>query len=110
MATYVLLDKAAKDDWFASQSLTTAGIVINTLMGIGVIVTYMKFLKELDEMQEKIQMNALALAMGVGLVGTICYSLLIETGHAASPDLSAVIMLLVGGYMAGIVVGRSRYA
>lgn len=110
MASYVLFAKAATNDWFSPPSIITAGIVINTLMGLGVIVTYMKFLKELDEMQQKIQLSALALAMGVGLVGSVSYSLLIKAGQVASPDISVVIMLLGGGYMAGIVVGRSRYA
>ncbi|MFT5232500.1 MAG: hypothetical protein ACI9UQ_000522, partial [Candidatus Krumholzibacteriia bacterium] len=40
----------------------------------------------------------------------VSYSLLIKAGQVASPDISVVIMLLGGGYMAGIVVGRSRYA
>ena len=110
MASFVAMDKAAENNWFGSQNMTLAGIVINILLGVGVVVTYMKFLEELDELQRKIQLTALALGMGVGLVGSVCYALLLASGQVSRPDIGVVIMLLSGGYMAGIIVGRARYS
>jgi hypothetical protein len=60
-------------------------------------------------MQQKIQLNALALAMGVGLVGGVSYSLLVSNGYVASPDTAVAIMLLGGGYSVGLILGRARY-
>jgi len=110
MATFVAVDKGAENDWFASGTISMLAVGINAVFGLLVITTYMKFLKELDEMQRKIQLSALALGMGVGLVGTVSYSLLVSGGHVAQPDLAVIIMMLGAGYMAGLLIGRSRYS
>ena len=109
VATFVAVDRGAKNEWFASDTISMVAVAINGLIGLAVIITYIKFLKELDEMQQKIQLNALALAMGVGLVGSFSYSLLNTTGHVAQPDLAIIIMLLSGGYTTGLLIGRARY-
>ena len=110
MATFVAVDKGAGNGWVTSNAMSLAAVALNAFLGLGVLFTYMKFLKELDEMQQKIQLNALALAMGVGLVGTISYTLLVTGGHVAQPDLAVIIMLLSGGYMAGLLIGRAQYS
>jgi len=109
MATFVTVDKAEAYEWYTAGSLSVIAIAINAVLGLLVIVTYMRFLKELDELQQKIQLNALALAMGIGLVGSVSYSLLVSAGIAAAPDIAVVIALLGGGYGAGLVIGRARY-
>jgi hypothetical protein len=109
MATCVAADKAEAYEWYSAGSLPLIAIAINAVIGLTVIVTYMRFLKELDEMQQKIQLNALALAMGIGLVGSVSYSLLVSAGIVAVPDIAVVIVLLGGGYSAGLVIGRARY-
>jgi hypothetical protein len=109
MATFVAADKAEVYEWYTAGSLPLIAIAINAAIGLTVIVTYMRFLKELDEMQQKIQLNALALAMGIGLVGSVSYSLLVSAGIVAVPDIAVVIVLLGGGYSAGLVIGRARY-
>ncbi len=109
MVTFVAADKAENYEWYSSGSLPLVAIVINASLGLTVIATYMRFLKELDEMQQKIQLNALALAMGVGLVGSVSYSLLVSNGFVSSADPAVAIMLLGGGYSVGLVLGRARY-
>ena len=109
MATFVAADKAQAYEWYSAGSLPLVAIAINAVIGLIVIVTYLRFLKELDEMQQKIQLNALALAMGIGLVGSVSYSLLVSAGLVAAPDIAVVIGLLGAGYGAGLVIGRSRY-
>ncbi len=109
MATFVAADKAEAYKWYTAGSLPLLAIAMNAVIGLIVIVTYMRFLKELDEMQQKIQLNALALAMGIGLVGSVSYSLLVSAGIVAAPDIAVVIALLGGGYSAGLVIARTRY-
>lgn len=106
---FVAANKAEAYEWYKSGNLPLLAITINAALGLTVIVTYLRFLKELDGMQQKIQLNALALAMGVGLVGSVTYSLLISAGFVAAPDIAVVIMLLGGDYSAGLVIGRARY-
>ncbi len=109
MATFVAADKAEAYEWYTEGFLSLLAVAINVVIGLIVIVTYMRFLNELDEMQQKIQLNALALAMGIGLVGSVSYSLLVSAGIVAAPDIAVVIALLGGGYGAGLVIGRTRY-
>jgi len=109
MVTFVAVDKFALHGWLSSRTMAGLAVAINAAIGVGVLITYMKFLKELDEMQQKIQLSALALAMGFGLVGAVTYALLVTTGLVAGADLSVIIMLLGGGYTVGLVVGRARY-
>jgi uncharacterized membrane protein YbhN (UPF0104 family) len=109
MATFVAADKAELYEWYTSDLLSALAIVVNAAIGVGVIVTYMKFLKELDELQQKIQLNALALAMGVGYVGSFIYSLMVTAGFVTDPELTIIIMLMSGTYSVALVAGRVRY-
>ena len=68
--TLILVDKAVLYGWYTSDFISVLGIVINTGMGLGVIVTFLRFLREIDEMQRTIQLDSLALSMGIGFVGS----------------------------------------
>jgi hypothetical protein len=109
VGTWIAADKAELYEWYTSNLFTYLAIAINAAIGLGVIVTYMRFLGELDEMQQKIQLNALALAMGVGLVGSVSYSLMESAGLIAKPDLAVIIMLMSGTYSLAIINGRRKF-
>ncbi len=109
VGTFVAADKAELYEWYTSDSLSLLAIVVNAAIGLGVIVTYMRFLKELDEMQQRIQLVALALAMGIGLVGSFSYSLMVTAGFVADPEISVIIMLLGVTYSIALIVGQVRY-
>jgi hypothetical protein len=81
-----------------------------TLIGIGMILSYRKMLKALDEMERKIQLDALALSVGVTIVGFGSYSILEKAGLL--PDLSASYVIACMGftYMVGLIAGRVRYS
>ena len=100
---------AVKNDWIGGSILVGA-IVLNAAIGVGMIITYMRFLKELDELQQRIQLNALALGMGIGLVGCFTYSLMLLSGFVGGPDVQVVTMMMIGGYVAGLLISRVRYA
>ena len=69
-----------------------------------------KYLSGLDEMQKKIQLDAMALALGVGVIGGLNYSLLdvtnLITGDA---EISVLVIIISITYMAGILIGQKRY-
>ncbi len=48
--TMVLANKAELYQWYSSASISILAIVINAGIGFGMILTFMRFLKELDEM------------------------------------------------------------
>jgi len=69
----------------------------------------MQLLKNQDELQRSIQLNALALSVGVGLVGSFTYTLLVTVGFVAAEELTNIILLMVGTYMVGVIIGQVRY-
>lgn len=107
--SFVATSMAVKNDWIGGSILVGA-IVLNAAIGVGMIITYMRFLKELDELQQRIQLNALALGMGIGLVGCFTYSLMLLSGFVGGPDVQVVTMMMIGGYVAGLLISRVRYA
>ena len=109
VGTLILVDKAVLYGWYASDFISVLGIVINAGMGLGVIVTFLRFLREIDEMQRKIQLDSLALSMGIGFVGSFSYTLLVTTGFVADPEVSDIILLMAGTYIASVIVGQFRY-
>ena len=107
--TMVLADKAELYQWHSSALISMLAIVINAGIGVGMIVTFMRLLKELDELQRKIQLDALALAMGIGLVGGFSYSLLATAKFIADAEASDIILLMTLTYVVGSIVGQIRY-
>jgi hypothetical protein len=96
--------------WYSSAALPIIiGFVINTGIGIGLIVAYKRFLKDLDEMEREIQLDALALSVGVTLAGFYSYTILDKAGVVPNLDPSHLIMLMSFTYMAGLIIGRIRY-
>ncbi len=107
--TMVLADKAELYEWYSSEVISILAIVTNAIIGIGMIVVFMRFLKELDELQRKIQLDSLALSMGIGLVGSFSYSLLVTAKFILDVEISDIIFLMLFAYVVGIIVGQVRY-
>ena len=82
---------------------------LHTLIGIAMLVSYRHFLIQLDEMERKVQLDALALSVGVTIISFSSYSIL-ENG-AIVPPLNAayLIALMALTYMVGIIKGRINY-
>ncbi len=105
----ILVDKAVLYGWYSSVYISVVGIVINAALGLGVIWTFLRHLRDMDEMQRKIQLESLALAMGVTFFGSVSYTLLITTGFITDPELTGILLLMAFTYMASVLVGQYRY-
>ena len=96
--------------WQFNDSLTILAILINLVIGFGMIMANKRHLKGLDEMQQKIQLEAMALSLGVGLVVGLSYSNLDVTNIIAfDAEISHLVILMGLTYLAGIVIGLRRY-
>jgi hypothetical protein len=90
--------------------LTGAAIVINVVVGVGMIVANKNHLGGLDELQQKIQLEAMALALGVGLVFGLGYSTMDVTNFiSADAEISHLVMLIGLTYGAGVFLGHRKY-
>lgn len=96
--------------WPADSALTILGIIINAAIGIGMIIVNKRYLRGLDEMQQEIQLEAMALALGVGIVSGLSYSLLdITNVISTDAEISHLVVLMGLVYLVGIIIGRIRY-
>jgi len=96
--------------WQSSQLLTVLAITLNLGTGFGMIVANKLHLQGLDEMHQKIQLEAMALSLGVGLVVGLGYSMMDVTNLIAFDAQISHLVILVGlTYGAGIFAGHRRY-
>jgi len=93
-----------------SKIVTGVAILINTLFGVGMILANKRHLKGLDELQQKVHLDAMAITLGVGLVGGLSYSTM-DTTNLISTDaeISFLVMLMAITYLISIIVGMARY-
>jgi hypothetical protein len=100
----------AKFVWDFNQAVSLVAILLNLAMGIGMIMAYKGYLKVLDEMQRKIQMDAMALALGAGVVGGLSYSMLdIVDIIAFDAEISHLVILISITYLLAVIAGTIRY-
>ena len=96
--------------WESGSILTILAILINAGFGVGMILANVRHMKGLDELQQKIQLEAMGIALGVGVVGGLSYSLLDVTNVIETDAEISFLVILIGlTYMAGIIIGQVRY-
>jgi hypothetical protein len=83
---------------------------IAVLVGIGMVIVNKNYLKDLDELHQKVMLEAMGITLGVPLAVGIPYSLLIEYGVAASDDWFAYLIILMSlTFMVSFIAGMWRY-
>lgn len=97
--------------WEGNNTISLIAVILNAVFGVFMILANIKHLNGLDELQKKVQLEAMAVALGVGIVGGLSYSLL-DTTNIISQDaeISFLVILIAVTYMVGIVIGQKRYA
>lgn len=85
-------------------------VLVNTIIGVGMILMNRKYNNGLDEMQRKVTMEAMAIAMGVGVVGGTSYSML-DVANVISFDaeIGHLVGLIGITYFIAFIVGSIRY-
>ena len=97
--------------WEENKTLTLIGVIANAIFGLFMILANIKHLKGLDELQKKIQLEGMGLALGVGVVGGLSYSLLDTTNLIVQDaEISYLVILIALTYLASVVIGQKRYA
>ncbi|PWN07640.1 hypothetical protein [Rhodohalobacter mucosus] len=96
--------------WESQTVLTGGAIGINFLVGIGMIFANIHHITSLDEMLQKIQLQAMGITLGATLVAGISYSLMDTTNlMAADAEISFLVIFMGLTYMAAVVIGYRRY-
>jgi hypothetical protein len=67
-----------------------------------------KYLNDLDELHRKVSMDAMAITLGVSVVGGLSFSLLAEI-ISFDAEIAHLVMLIGVTYMIATFVGNYRY-
>jgi|TARA_B100001971_G_scaffold50604_1_gene45841 hypothetical protein len=96
--------------WDFSTLPTMLGALIHIGIGFGMIRMFRQYLLRLDELQRKIQLDAMALSLGVGVVFGVSYEMLEDIKLITfEPEISHLHLLMCLTYFIGIILGNRRY-
>lgn len=96
--------------WNENTTLTLLAIILNVGMGFLMIRANMRFINGLDELQRKIQIDAMAIALGVGIVGGLAYSLLDTTNLIPwDAEIAVLVVIISVTYMVSLFINQKRY-
>lgn len=96
--------------WNDNSIISVLFILINTIIGIGMILMNRKYINGLDEMHRKVNMDAMAIALGVAVVGGLSYSMLdIANIISFDAEIGFLVILVSIAYIIAIAVGYKRY-
>ena len=96
--------------WDFNTLPTVLGVLVHIGIGFGMIRMFRQYLLGLDELQRKIQLDAMALSLGVGVVFGVSYELLEDIKLITfEPEISHLHLLMCLTYFIGIILGNRRY-
>ena len=90
---------------------TVAGVIailVTTALGLGVISSYWRFLSQADELQRKIQLEALGVGFGSGFIGAVTLHLVSEL-YGFELELIDLLPVMGIPFAAALLVARRRY-
>lgn len=97
-------------EWLDIEAAGVVAAALSAGLGIATLLAYRRFLREADELRRKIEIEALALAFGVGIVGGMTYWLLGKSGIVAEAEILDVLLLMILAHPVGILIGYRRYS
>lgn len=106
---FVAVTQGIRREWLPF-GVALAGIAATALLGIATILAYRRFLQETDELRRKIEVEALALAFGIGIVGGLTYWQLVVSGTAPATGFSYVFVAMIFAHPLGVLIGHRRYS
>ena len=96
--------------WHRALVLTLPAVGLDVAVGVGMILATKKFIAEVDELQRKVLLDAFAIALGVGLIVGVPWSVM-DAYHVirlhANFGLLVVLMSLT--FMVSLLYGTWRY-
>lgn len=109
MASWLGTHWAISRDWLAPGWPAGLATLVSTLLGVAVFFVYRRSLQEADELRRKIELDALGVAFGVGIVGGMAYFLAHRAGLVAETDPLVIFTAMMGSYGLAVVAGHLRY-
>lgn len=96
--------------WQSNDVVSSIVYIINLLVAAGVIVASKQQLRGLDEMQQRIQLEAMGLTLGVGLFVGLSFSNMKATNLIPfEAEILHLTILMSLTYLFGIFIGHRKY-
>ena len=108
--TMALANFGPKFIWEMNTNISLIVVLLNMTIGFGMILANKRHLNGLDELHQKIQLEAMAVSLGVGLVIGLSYSSLDVTNVIPfDAEISHLVIIMSLTYLAGYVRGFRKY-
>jgi DNA-binding XRE family transcriptional regulator len=110
VAATALMAFGPKFLWNKALGFTLLAVGLDVAVGVGMVLATKKYVMELDELQQKVYLNALGIAMGVGLIVGIPFSVM-GTYHVIPfhADFSYMVILMGLTFFVSLLYGTWRY-
>lgn len=96
--------------WEFNSILTILAVVVNLALGFGMLIANRRYLRGLDEMQQRIMFDAMGLTLGVGLVVGLSYELLEDIKLISfQPEIAHLVIIMCLTYLVGIIAGHRKF-
>ena len=93
-----------------SLLITKIGLLINLAIGIGMIIANKNLFKTYDELQKKIQFEAMALTLGLVVVVGLVYEISFDFGVInKEPEFEYLMLFISFSYVASNIINARRY-
>ena len=89
---------------------TKIGLLINLVIGIVMIVAHKNLFKTYDELQKKIQFEAMAITLGLAVVVGLTYEVSFDFGVIdKEPEFEYLMLFICFSYVASTIISAIRY-
>lgn len=109
MFSLTFSDKAALHGWWSAEWITVLSIVVTTALGLWVIHGYRRLLQGMDDLQRKIQLEALSMGFGLSAVACVTYMLLVTWGYITDEEVSDIFVVMCVTFSAATLYGVWKY-
>jgi hypothetical protein len=96
--------------WNQVLVFTLLAIGLDVVVGVGMILANKKYVAELDELQQKVYLNALGITVGVALIAGVPFSVM-DFYHVISfrAEIWHLLTLMSLTFLVSFVYGMWRY-
>ena len=109
VASFAFLSGGVNYLW-DSLLITKIGLLINLAIGVGMIIANKNLFKHYDELQKKIQFEAMALTLGLAVVVGVVYEVSFDFGVIDSePEFEYLVFFICFSYIASTIINSLRY-
>ena len=110
VAATALMAFGPKFLWDKALVFTLLAVGLDVAVGVGMIIATKKYIIELDELQQKVYLNALAMTVGVATIVGIPYSMI--DAYNVIPfkaDIAHLVVLMGLTFFVSFLYGTWRY-